>query len=110
MRFAAGELHDMRSRAVACDAPPCDALALGERGARRHFRDDETRAQARGHAPERRVGDARHRRQEDRIWQRDRADEDVGVHFLTLLRKCPIAHPAWARAIAGGGAANTGQS
>ena len=47
-RFAAGELDDMQPGAVILDAPARDALAfvlvLGERRARRHFRDHETRA------------------------------------------------------------------
>ena len=42
-RFAAGKLHDMQAGAVVFEAPPGDAFAFSERGAGRHFRDDEPR-------------------------------------------------------------------
>ncbi len=79
-RLAAGKLHDVQPRPVILDAPPRHALAVGERRARRHFRDHQPRAQPGGHAPERRIGDARHRRQQHRIGQRDGADGNGLLH------------------------------
>ena len=81
-RLAAGDLHHVQSAAVILDAPPRDTLlrgapAAGKRRTCGHFRDHKAGAKPRREPPERRIGDARHRRQKHRIGQRDRADSEA---------------------------------
>jgi hypothetical protein len=75
MRFTAGKLHDMQSRTVIGNAPTRDMLVpvfvLGERGARRHFRNDEAGAKRSRLPAKRRIGNARHRCQQHRVRQFD---------------------------------------
>ncbi len=77
--FAAGELHDMNADAPPFAAHARFALPLGQRRARGHFRHHQARPQPLGQAAERRIRDARHRRQNHAVRQRHRANRQSFV-------------------------------
>ena len=75
-RLAAGELHDVEPDALPFGAQQRIGTALGEVLARRHLGDDEAGAEPGDQPPERRIGDARHRRQDHAVRQSEIADRD----------------------------------
>ena len=80
VRLAAGKLNDMRADARGLAAQQRHRAAVDEIVAGGHFGDDETRAKCSGQTPERRVGDARHRRKHDPVGDRD----VTNLQWLTL--------------------------
>ena len=78
MRLAAGELNDMNAGALSFGAQHGVAVALDQGVAGGHLGDDEAGAEARHQAPERRIGDARHRRQHHAIPHCNVADAECG--------------------------------
>src|ERR1700734_1163182 len=75
-------------QALLRDVRPLVAV-FGERRASRHFRDHQPSAERRRLTAERRIGDAGHRRQEDRIGQRNFTDGDA-LHIQTSRRKITL--------------------
>ena len=78
VRLAAGELHDVDAGALPFGAQHGIAAAFDQRVARGHLRDDEAGAELRHQPAERRIGDARHRRQHHAVPHRNVADAECG--------------------------------
>ena len=90
-RLAAGELHRHRLL-VGAALRHCQRLpGLADRRlAGDHLGDDERGALPFDDPPERQIGDARHRRQDDRICQRDRTERNA--HGLLRIQICLNFH------------------
>jgi hypothetical protein len=65
--FAARELNDMRAYSGPLASQPRHRATVDKIAAGGHFRDHESGAQSRGQSPKRRVGNPRHRREQDPI-------------------------------------------
>ncbi len=74
--LAAGELHDVEPDALPLGAQQRIGMALCEVIARRHLGDHEAGAKPGGQPPERRIGYARHGRQDHAVRQGEIADGD----------------------------------
>ncbi len=99
--LAAGELHDMGANAGCLTTKPGHRLAVYEVIAGGHLGYNEPGAKARGQTPERGVGDAGHRREENPVgelnvayFQRLRALAiQAGHGSLVSLAAAPLRHP-----------------
>ena len=76
VRLAAGKLHDVRAGALAFHPQHGVGAAFDQRVARGHLRDDEAGAELRHEPAERCIGDAGHRREQNRILHCNIADAE----------------------------------